>query len=69
MPVAVRDDLFRILASYPVIYSDKASSYKGPEEFKEGRRIPIGMSDLKEIKQVVVTYGLNSAFVREIIKT
>ena len=27
------------------------------------------MNDLKEIKQVVVTYGLHSAYVREMIKT
>ena len=26
LPVAIRDDLLRVLASYPVIYSDKASS-------------------------------------------
>ena len=27
------------------------------------------MNDVKEIKQAVVTYGLHSAFVREMIKT
>ena len=48
-PVAVRDDLPRVLASYPVIYSDKAPSSKCPKGSKEGRWIPIGMNDLKEI--------------------
>ena len=69
LPVAVRDDLPRVLASYPVIYSDKASSSKGPKGSKEGRWIPIGMNDLKEIKQAVVTYGLHSTFLREMVKT
>ena len=69
LPVAVRDDLPRVLASYPVIYSDKASSSKGPKGSKEGRWIPIGMNDLKEIKQAVITYGLHSIFIREMIKT
>ena len=69
LPVAVRDNLPRVLASYPVIYSDKASSSKDPKEYKEGRWIPIGMNDLKVIKQVVITYGLHSTFVREMIKT
>ena len=68
-PVAVRDDLARVLASYPVIYSDKASSSKDPKGSKEGRRIPIGMNDLKEVKQAIITYGLHSAFVREMMKT
>ena len=35
--VAVRDDLSRVLAFYPVIYSDKASSSKGPQGSKEDR--------------------------------
>ena len=28
LPVSIRYDLLRVLASYPVIYSDKASSSK-----------------------------------------
>ena len=31
--------------------------------------MPIGMNDLKEIKQAVATCGLHSAFVREMVKT
>ena len=69
MPEAVRDDLPRVLASYPVIYSNKASSSKGPKGSKEGRWIPKEMNDLKEIKQVVVIYSLHSTFAREMIKT
>ena len=68
-PVHVRDDLHRALASYPVIYSDKASSSKCPKGSKEGKWIPTGMNDLKEIKQAVVSYVLHSAFVREMVKT
>ena len=69
LPVAVRDDLLRVLASYHVIYSDKASSSKCPKGSKESRWIPIGMNDLKKIKQAVKIYGFHSAFVREMIKT
>ena len=46
-PVAVREDFSRVLASYSVVYSDKASSSKGPKGFKEDRLIPIGMNDIK----------------------
>ena len=34
LPLAVRDDLPRILASYPIIYSEKASSSKGSKGSK-----------------------------------
>ena len=69
LPVAVRDDLPKVLAFYPIIYSDKASSSKGPKRSIKGRRIPMRMNDLKEIKQADVTYRLQSAFFREMIKT
>ena len=35
-PVAVRDVLTRVLASYPVIYPNKASRSKGPKGSKDG---------------------------------
>ena len=68
-PVAVRTGSPRVLASYPVIYSDKASTSKGSKGAKEGRWMPIGLNDLKEIKQAAVTYDLHSTFVKEMIKT
>ena len=55
--------------TYPVIYSDKASTSKGSKGAKEGRWTPIGMNDLKEIKHTIVTYGLHSSFVKVMIKT
>lgn len=66
--VAVKDDLHRILASYPVISSDKILSSRGPKGSQEGRCIPIGMNDWKENKQAVIIYGLHSTFDREMIK-
>ena len=69
LPIPVRNDLPGVLDSYPVIYSEKASSSKCPKEFKEGRWIPIGMNDLKEIKQAVLSYDLHSTFVTEMVKT
>ena len=66
-PVAVRTGSPRVLASYPVIYSDKASTSKGSKGAKEGRWIPRGMNDLKEIKQAVVIYSLHSTFFKKMI--
>ena len=43
-----RDDVPRVLTSCPVIYSNKASSSKGPKGFKGGRWKPTGMNDLKK---------------------
>ena len=57
-----------VLASYPVITSEKASSSKCPKGFKKCRWKPIGMKDLKEIKQAVVSYDICSPFVREMVK-
>ena len=61
--VTVRDDLPRILTSYPLITSDKPLSSKWTKGSKECRCKPIGMSNLKEIKQAVVFYGLHSSTV------
>ena len=36
-PLAVRNGLLRVLASHPVIYSDKASTSKSLKGAKEGR--------------------------------
>ena len=65
--IRVRDDLPRVLTSYSVITSEKESSSKCPK----GTEVwtPIGMSDLKEIKQTILSYDLHSAFVREMVKT
>ena len=68
-PPPVRTGLPRVLATYPVIYSDKASTSKGSKGAKESRWTPVGMNDLKEIKQAVVNYGLHSTFVKEMIRT
>ena len=67
--MAVRTGSPRVLASYPVIYSDKASTSKGSKGAKKGRWTPIGMNDLKEIEQAKVNYGLHSVFVKEMIRT
>ena len=62
----VQDDLPRVLAAYPVISSEKPSSTKYPKVVKKYTQQPKGMSDLKEIKQAIVSYALHSPFVREI---
>ena len=64
----VLDDLPRILAAYLVISSEKPSGTKYPKVVKEYTWQPIGMSDLEEIKQAIISYGLNSPFVREMVK-
>ena len=70
LPVCVRarDDLPWVLATYTVISSDKPSSSKHPKGFKECKWQPIGMNDLKEIKQAVVSYDLHSPFISEMGK-
>ena len=50
-PVPVGADLPRVLASYPVICSDNASSSKCSKGSKEGRWISIGMNDLKKLSK------------------
>ena len=51
VPVRIRDDLPRDLASYPVIIFEKASSYNCPKGSKECRWKPIGMNSKKLNKQ------------------
>ena len=67
--MVVRTGLPRISVSYPIIYSGKASTSKVSKGDKKSRWMPVGMSDLKEIKQAVVTYDLHSEIVKELIKT
>ena len=71
MPVHVRvwDDLPRVLVAYLVISSEKPSVIKYPKVVKEYTWQSISMSDLKEIKQAIVSYGLQSPFVSEMVKT
>ena len=69
LPVRFRDDIPRVLATYPVITSNKPSSIKYPKAFRECEWKPIGMNDLKEIKQALVSYDLYSPFVMEMVKT
>ena len=63
--MAIKDVLPRVLASYPVIYSDKASGFKALKESKEDKWILTGMNDLKEIKHAMVTYGLHSHLLKK----
>ena len=62
------DDLHRVSTAYPVISSERPSGTKYPKVVKEYAWEPICMSDLKEIKQAIVSYGLHSPFVREMVK-
>ena len=43
--------------------------YKGQKRFKGSRWISVGMNELKEIKQAVITYGLHTSFVKVMTKT
>ena len=67
--VRVREDLPRVLATYPVNSSDKPSITSYTKASKECRWKPMGMNNLKEIKKVVVSYDLHSPFVKGIVKT
>ena len=71
LPVHVRfrDYLPMILAMYPVISSDKPSSTKFPKGFKKCKWQPIGINNPKEIKQPILSYGLHSPFVMEMVNT
>ena len=68
-PPAVRTGLPSVYATYYVIYSDKVSTSKCSKGAKEARWMPVGMNDLKEIRQAIINYGLHSTFVKEMIKT
>ena len=68
-PLDVRTGLHWILAAYAVIYSDKVSASKDSKGAKEGRWMPVGKNVLTEIKHVIITYGLYSTCVKEMIRT
>ena len=64
-----QDDSPRVLAAYLIISSEKPSGTKYPKVVKEYTWKPIGISNLKEIKEAIVSGGLHSPFVREMVKT
>ena len=68
-PPAIRTGLSRVLITYPVIYFDKASASKGLKGAKEAKWRPVGINDLKEIKQAIDNYGAHSTFVKEMNRT
>ena len=55
----VRDDSHIVLSAYLVISSEKPSGTKYTKQVKEYKWQPIGMSDLKEIKQTIVSYSFH----------
>ena len=63
------DSFPKVLPAFPIIASEKVASSKYPKVNKKYTWEPIHVSDLKEIKQTIVTYGLHSSFVREMVKT
>ena len=60
VPLRVRDDLPRVLATYPVISSEKSANTRYPNRYVECKWKLVGLKDLKEIKQAVVLYGMHS---------
>ena len=60
--------LTRVLPTYTTISSDKLLSTKYPKGSKECRWKPVSMNGLKHTKQDVISYGLSSPFVREMVK-
>ena len=67
--VFVRDDLSRVLVTYPIFTSDKPSSTKYHKGSKECKLKSIGMNNPRESKQAAVSYGLHSPFARKVVKT
>lgn len=67
--IRVRDDLPGVLATYPVITAGKPANTQYPKGYTECKCKPIHMRDLKDIKQAVVSYGMHSPHVRELVKT
>ena len=64
----IRDDSHIVLTAYLVISSEKPSGTKYTKEVKEYKWQPLGISDLREIKQTIVSYGLLLPFIREMVK-
>ena len=58
-----------LLPAFPVIISEKVAGSKYPKAVKEYTWEPIHMTDLKEIKQEILNYGLHPSFFREMVKT
>lgn len=71
LPVLFRDtnDLPRILATYPFTTYENPGNITYPKEYTECKWQPICMKDIKDIKQAVVSYGMNLPYVRQFIKT
>ena len=51
----------RVLPAFPVVTSEKGAVSKYPKVIKDHTWELIHMSDLKDIKQVIVNYGLHSS--------
>ena len=51
-----------------MISLERASGTKYPKVVKEYTWELIRMTDLKEIKQAIVSYGIHSSFIREMVK-
>ena len=69
VPLRVRDDLPRVLATYPVTASEKPANSQYPKGYTECKWEPICLEDLKDIKEAGVSYGMHSPYVRELVKT
>ena len=57
------------LPAFLMISSERASGTKYPKVIKEYTWESIYMADIKEIKQTIVSHGILSSFIREMVKT
>ena len=64
----IQDDLPRVLSAYPVLSSEKPSGTIYHKVVKGQTWQHVGMRNLKEIKQAIVSYGLHSPFVRKMME-
>ncbi|XP_049981722.1 uncharacterized protein [Alexandromys fortis] len=57
------------LPAFPVITTEKVIGSRNPRVIKEDTWEHVRMNDLKEIKQAVMTFGMHSSFVKEMLKS
>ena len=60
VPLRVSDDLLRVLATYPVISSEKLENTQCPKGYTECKWEPICTKVLKDIKHAVISYAMHS---------
>lgn len=54
---------------YPITISETPENTKYPEGYTECKQDPICMREIKDIKEAVLSYGIYSPYVSQLVKT